>query len=199
MTIAPPIAVLAPGGTAAAASESVTNRAWFMLRGSPPRNRMGASYHIPEEASPPRCGTIGASSSRAAPPQVRFLDLRIVQQFRGGTFVDDLPGLQDIGVMGHLEGLPHVLLHQQDGRPLPVDLPDDPEDVGDDERRQPERRLVEKQKGWLRQKSPPHGGHLLFPPGEGAPCQVPPLLEEREPLHRRLDVLPHATVPPLVG
>src|SRR4030066_1645823 len=167
MPIAPPIAIFAPDGTAAAASESVTNRAWFLLRGSPSRNRMGASYHIPEEAFPPRCGTIGAWSLRAAPAQVRFLDLRIVQQFRGRTFVDDFPCLQDVCVMGHLEGLPHVLLHQQNGRPLPVDLPADPEDVGDDERRQPESVLVEKQKGRLRPKRPPDGGPLLFPPRGG--------------------------------
>src|SRR4030067_614457 len=199
MTIAPPIAIFAPDGTAAAASESVTNRAWFMLLGSPSRNRMGASYHIPEEASLLRCGTIGASFSAAAPPQVRFLDLRIIQEFRGGTLVDDLPGLEDISVIGHLEGLPHALLHQQDGRPLPVDLPDDPEDAGDDERRQPEGRFVEKQKFRPRQKRPGGGEHLLLSAGAGAPRQVPPLLEDREPLHRRLDLLPDAAVPSLVG
>ena len=46
----------------------------------------------------------------------------IVQQCVTPVFEHDPAGLQDIGAVGDAEGLVDVLLDQQDGHALPVDL-----------------------------------------------------------------------------
>ena len=60
----------------------------------------------------------------------------VVEQVCAGAGEHNPPGFQDIGPVGDPERLVDVLLHEQNGDPLPVDLGDDVEDVLDEERRQ---------------------------------------------------------------
>ncbi len=47
--------------------------------------------------------------------QIGPLDFRVFPEFRGGAVQDDAAGLQDVAPVGHLQGRPGVLFHQQDG------------------------------------------------------------------------------------
>src|SRR4030067_2044108 len=55
-------------------------------------------------------------------PQVRFLDVIVVQQFLAGPLQDHAAVLEHVGPVAQGEGLADVLLHEKDGHPLPVDL-----------------------------------------------------------------------------
>ena len=60
-----------------------------------------------------------------------------------------------------------VLLDQQDGDPLLVDLPDDLEDIPHDQRRQPQRRLIHHDKLGAAHQRAGHRQHLLLAAGKG--------------------------------
>ena len=70
--------------------------------------------------------------------------------------------------MRALQGLGGVLLDEQDRRALLVDLGDDREDLGDEHRREPHRRLVEQQHPRLGHQGAPDRQHLLLAAGQRA-------------------------------
>src|SRR5574342_451454 len=62
-------------------------------------------------------------------PQVGLLHMVFREQLLPGSGEHHPPGLEDVGAVGDAQRLEDVLLHKQDGHPLPVELLDDVEDV----------------------------------------------------------------------
>src|SRR4051794_12322933 len=78
--------------------------------------------------------------------KVEFLDVLGMHQAVAGVVHHDASDFQHIAVMGRLQRHPCVLLDQQDRHALLlVDTADDRENLLHQDRRQPERRLVEQQ------------------------------------------------------
>ena len=77
------------------------------------------------------------------PAEIAGGDARIVHQGCSRAGMDDLAGLQHVAEVGGLERRPCVLLDQQDLHAKLAQRGDDAEDLADDERRQPQARLVE--------------------------------------------------------
>src|SRR2546421_1405270 len=111
------------------------------------------------------------------------LNVGAFEEHLGRAFLDDAPGLQHVAAIGDGEGLGGVLLDQQDGRALAVDVTNDVEDLVDEDRCQSERGLVEEQHLWLGHQPAGDGQHLLLASGEGAANLVealPDTGEERQ-------------------
>src|SRR5207245_6222419 len=102
---------------------------------------------------------------------------------------------------GGAEGNGGVLLHEQDTHALlPVDGAHDAEDVADDERRQPQRRLVEQEQPWPQHERARDGQHLLLAAGERAARLLLALGEHWEVAVHALEVLRDTAAPaPRVG
>src|SRR2546427_705954 len=136
--------------------------------------RLGYAWSPPNDLSsasaapgrlPRRCWTAENAGPRAAVP-------------------DDLALLEHEGVVGDLEGLPRVLLDQEDGRPALVDRPDDPEELLDQKGCQPEGRLVEQQELRPAHQRPAHREHRLLATRHRGRLLPPALGEPREePVH----------------
>src|SRR3990172_7984698 len=90
------------------------------------------------------CATIRDSPRRKV-VEKRALHPRIAEQFLTGAGAGDAPPLQQIGALRQVEGRPNILLHEQDGDALRVDLLDHGKDAARRERRESQRRLVEQQ------------------------------------------------------
>src|SRR4051794_2689618 len=75
--------------------------------------------------------------------QVRLADLLVVAQRLGLVGEHDVARLHDVAAVRSLQRHQRVLLDEQDGGSLRIDLADDLEDLVHEDRRQPERRLVE--------------------------------------------------------
>src|SRR5207248_1543676 len=118
--------------------------------------------------------------------EIRPLNVGAFEEHLGRPFLDDAPGLQDVAAMGHGECLGGVLLDQQDGRALSVDVTNDVEDLVDEDRRQSERGLVEEQHLWLGHQPAGDRQHLLLASREGAADLVQAL---PHPWKERQDVL----------
>src|SRR5215831_10762501 len=82
--------------------------------------------------------SIGVSQS-----EIRALEIGVVTQIGRASMQDEGTILQDIGAVRHVEALHHVLLDQQKGDPVRVDALNQGEQLGDQQRRQAERGLVE--------------------------------------------------------
>src|ERR1700737_909864 len=63
-----------------------------------------------------------------SPAKVRLLYLGISSKRRAGAAQQDAAGLDDVGTIGDLERAQRILLDQQDGDAVVVDLLDDVED-----------------------------------------------------------------------
>jgi hypothetical protein len=74
----------------------------------------------------------------------------------------DAPLLHQEELMRHRERHVGVLLDQEDGGAIAIELADDGEDLGDDERREPERRLVHEQDARPRHQRARDRQHLLL-------------------------------------
>src|ERR1700693_4404278 len=74
--------------------------------------------------------------------QVRFFDLRVGGDFGGGALQADRSRLEDVGAIGVLQGRVGVLLDEEHGSSLPVNLLDRLADRVDEDRSESERRLV---------------------------------------------------------
>src|SRR5690349_15713713 len=77
------------------------------------------------------------------PAEIGAFDLGMAQQVGAGTVQHDLAAFEDIGIIGHGQRLEGVLLDQQDGAALGVQLADQVEDLAHQQRGQAHRRLVE--------------------------------------------------------
>src|SRR5512139_1215685 len=126
-------------------------------------------------------------------PQVRLFDVGVVHEVLPGPLQDDPAVLQDVGPVAHGQRLADVLLHQHDRDPLPVDPFRDLENLLDEDRGEPQRRLVEHQDLRQGHQPPPDGAHLLLPaahrPGRLLPALLHPREELVDPLHRLVPLL----------
>src|SRR3989440_7103633 len=124
--------------------------------------------------------------------EIRPLNVGAFEEHLGRAFLDDAPGLQHVAAIGDGEGLGGVLLDQQDGRALAVDVTNDVEDLVDEDRRQSQRGLVEEQHLGLGHQPAGDGQHLLLASGEGAANLVEAL---PDPGEERQDVFQVAPDP----
>src|SRR3954453_1103842 len=118
--------------------------------------------------------------------EIRLADALVVCEARGGVRQCDAPGLEHVAAVGDLERRAGVLLHQQDRRPVLVDLLDDLEDLVDQDRREAHRRLVEQEQPGARHQRTADRTHLLL-----SARQRPRLLRSAllQPWEERVDVL----------
>src|SRR5262245_36272527 len=77
--------------------------------------------------------------------EVGMADPFVARELLGLVREYDLARFEAVAAVRDAESHVGVLLHEQDRRAALVDLPDRPEDGGDELRRQPERRLVEEE------------------------------------------------------
>src|SRR5262245_7158543 len=99
-------------------------------------------------------------------PEVRPAHAVVAQQLLAVAGERDRPRFEHVAVVGDRQRLVGVLLDQQHGRAAAVDLADDAEDLLDEHRREPQRRLVEQHQGRLRHQRAPDRQHLLLPAAE---------------------------------
>src|SRR5258707_2182829 len=105
----------------------------------------------------------------------------VLFELGGGSRHHDPAGLEEVGVVGEVEGHRRVLLHQEDAHALlRVDRPQDAEDLRDHEGGQAERGLVEQEQGGAGHERPGDRQHLLLAPRERARLLSAPLGEDRE-------------------
>src|SRR4030095_6454111 len=136
-----------------------------------------------------------------AEAQVELADVVIAPELRRRTVEDDPAVLHDVAVLGDAQRGPGVLPDEEERRPpLGIDLLDDLEDLADEERRKPERGLVEEHQLGLGHEGAPDHEHLLL-----AAAQIPreltaALHQAREIVVDHLHVGLHALgVAPRVG
>jgi hypothetical protein len=82
--------------------------------------------------------------------------------------------------VGDLQGQAGVLLHQEDGLPLPVELLYGLKDEVHQDRGQAHGGLVHEEDAGVLHQGPADGQHLLLASGKRAPLLVPPLVEAGE-------------------
>src|SRR5438034_1969024 len=88
--------------------------------------------------------------------EVRPSDGVVPAELGGRARHDDAARLEEVGMIGKVERRRDVLLDEQDADALlPVDRVHDPEDLTGDERREPERGLVEEQQARPQHECPP--------------------------------------------
>src|SRR5918998_3293401 len=109
--------------------------------------------------------------------EVSLADLRVLAQLLGGGRIDDGAGLQDVAAGGDLEGDVRVLLDEEDGGALGVDLFDDAEDALDEDGSQAHRGLVEEQELGAAHQGAPDGEHLLLAPAHRSGLLLDALLQ----------------------
>src|SRR6267378_1127742 len=106
---------------------------------------------------------------RISAAQVRALHARVGQERLAAAVEHDAAGLQHVAAVAQLEGLDHALLDEEDGQPaLPPDAVDRLEDLLDDARPEPLRRLVEQEQVGLGHEAATEREHLLLAAGERA-------------------------------
>src|ERR1700682_97767 len=129
-------------------------------------------------------GAGSRGQSTASRPQEGRLDLVVGEQFLAAALQRDLSRLEHVAAVGDAQRLIHVLLDEQHRHSLSVDLPDGDENGLHQERRQSQRRLVEKEQARVGHQPARDGQHLLLAARE-RPGQLPDALaqagKEREP------------------
>src|SRR5574341_223972 len=135
-----------------------------------------------------------------APSTTRFVH-RLSEQIpplaargHGGAALleDHAPGAHDVDARGDGERVTDVLLDEQHREALPAnDALDRLQDALDEERREPERRLVEQEQAGPHHEGHPETDHALLAPGERAGELLPSLGEDRQEGQDRLPPLRH--------
>src|SRR4051812_45999708 len=125
-------------------------------------------------------------------PQVRGLHALVVAQVLGRVGEHHVAGLEHVAPGRDVERVVGVLLDEHDRRALRVDLADDLVDAVDDDRREPERRLVEEQELRLRHDRAPDREHLLLAAGHRPALLALALLQAREQRVHAVQVLADA-------
>src|SRR2546430_13484030 len=101
--------------------------------------------------------------------EIRASDGVVPAELGGRARHDDAAGLEEVGMVGEVERHRHVLLDEQDADALlAVDRTDDAEDLADDERREPERGLVQEQEPRPQHERTRDGEHLLLEIGRAS-------------------------------
>src|SRR5436305_1565211 len=175
--------------------------------GSPPGPRMPTVNGLVRNRAwvPPYGATIGGADTalvkwiETIPPatawsrrldvssKIRRLQPRVLRKLRRRTVQCDLAALEHVRLLRHLERHARVLLDEQDGRSLPVDVADDVEDLPHQQRRKPHRWLVEEEDPRPCQNTAGYGKHLLLASGKRARRSVQSPLQGREPPDLTLD------------
>src|SRR5690606_10873239 len=96
--------------------------------------------------------------------------------------------VEQVGPIGDLQGLAHVLLNQEDRGPGLVQLLDQAEDLLDKVRRQAQRRLVQDEEARMGHERPGDDELLLLTAGQRAARLMQSLAEDRETLAHPLEV-----------
>ena len=130
-------------------------------------NRRAPAMHI-VSCRIRRCSTRSSRESAARRHRGRRRECCRRPTVSGIPGAGDLTGLQDVGAIGAGQRLLRVLLDQQHGGALRVDLGDDLEDLRDHHRRQPHRGLVEQQHLRPGHQRPADREHLLLAAGQRA-------------------------------
>jgi len=112
--------------------------------------------------------------------QIRALNGRIVQQIASRPAEDGPSALDDEGRIRDREGLTGILFYQEHGDTLPLEVGYDGEHLANQERCEPERRLVQEEQPRSRHEPPCNGQHLLFSSRKGPGPQETPLRKDRE-------------------
>ena len=114
-------------------------------------------------------------------PEVELAHVLVLDELGAGPFQHDAPDLQHIAVVRRLERHVGVLLDQQHGDVLLlVEAADDGEDLLDQDRRQPQRRLVEQHQLGPGHQRPPDRQHLLLAARQEACLRALALAQDRE-------------------
>ena len=121
--------------------------------------------------------------------QIRFFHFLVGQQLRAGAGHGDVSRLQHVGQVRDLQRHVGVLLDQQHGDALAVDLPDDGEDVLHHQGRKAQGGLIQHHQLGAGHQRPAHGQHLLLAAGERAGQLPAALLQTGEQLVDPLEVL----------
>src|SRR5882724_1134657 len=133
-----------------------------------------------------------ASRARFLGPEIEFLDVLGVHQPLATVIHDDPADLQNITIMRRLQCNLGILLDQQDRHAmLFIDTPDDGENLLHQDRRQPQRRLIEQQQCRPVHQCTPDRQHLLLTARELPGRLVEPLLQPRKISADPLQVLSH--------
>ena len=119
--------------------------------------------------------------------KIGFGDRSILRQGLRVALADDAAERQQIGAIGHLERPPRVLLHHQDAHAVPDDPRERREQFARNERRQPERRLVEQQQRGSGHQGAADRHHLLLAPAHGAHRLTATLGEARKQVENARD------------
>src|SRR5215470_789535 len=136
---------------------------------------------------------IEAASS--AHPKIARLDLLVREEVRGAGGVDDLAAAQDVGAIGHGESEGEVLLHEEDGQSLALELADHPPHLAHEEGSQPLRGLVEEEEVGIAHERAPDGQHLLLAARELVGAVASALAQPREELVHALQAPAPAAAP----
>src|SRR5258708_13514623 len=128
-----------------------------------------------------RLETSPRDPSVLARAEVGAADFFVAHQLAAGAFEAHGTLLEHVGSVGDLQRAVGELLDQQHGRlARGLELLDEAEDLVDDHRRQPHRRLVEEQQPGPREQRARDGEHLLLAAGERPRLLLVALLEARQ-------------------
>ena len=126
----------------------------------------------------------------AGDAKISLANSRIGGETIGPAFADDPPGLEQIAAVGDAEALPRVLLDEEDADPRLADMDERVEQLVGEERREPQRGLVEEQHLGGRHKSAADRHHLLLAAAHGAHRLAHPLRELGKQGQHDVAVLP---------
>src|SRR6266536_59338 len=164
---------------AACTSTSITPTRHWSPSCSP---TLGAARRLPRYA---RTGRLLAELAA----EVGAGEAVVLAHVLGRALQGQVPGLEDIGVVGDLERREGVLLDQQHGDTLVADLPDRVEDQVDEHGGEAHRGLVQQQQPGLAEQGPADRKHLLLAAGQRAGLLRQPLAEYREQLEHACAIL----------
>src|SRR4030042_2045045 len=131
------------------------------------------------------CITISTAKSSLLPfnrhsPDIGLANFLVREEIFSPAAHDNFPRLQDIGMMGYLQGLVNILLHKQYPRLLFVQGRDELKYCLHQNWAKPERGLIKHNKLWPGHDGPSNCQHLLFSAAQGAGPLVLAVLQHGE-------------------
>ena len=123
------------------------------------------SFYCVKSVSPKKIPSGNEPEGLVLCAEVGFFDVLIDEEFFAGTGHRNLAGFKNIGKVSRFEGHVSILLDEENGNTLPVDLTDDIKDAFDNDRSKTERRLVHHDHLRAAHQSTADCQHLLFTAG----------------------------------
>src|SRR5271169_997137 len=114
----------------------------------------------------PSSAWIAEDSSYGGEAQVAVAHAVVGEELGGGARERDPARFQDVCAIGEREGVRHVLLDEDERHAARADGPERCEDLADEERGEPQSRLVQQEQTRLRHEAASDRAHLLFAAGE---------------------------------